>query len=92
MDRDAIIRRGRAAEQLLSQDGLSALGEIETDLITDWANSNPANTEGREAIWRMVKCLELFQQKLETWVADGKLESANAERATRDAKGIDTAA
>lgn len=87
MDRDAIIRRGNAAEQMLSEDGMKALGEIEADLITDWSHTNPNDTDGREGIWRMVKCLELFQLKLESWRASGQLEKANLERAKRDRLG-----
>lgn len=81
MDIDAIIRRGVAAERLLSDETvMTALGDIERDLITDWASSRPTDMEGREGIFRLVKALELFQSKLEIWRDTGKLEKAKLQR------------
>lgn len=89
MDREPIIRRGKAAEVLLADSNvMQALGELEADLVTEWAGTNPDNTTGREAIWRQVKSLEMFQAKLESWRDNGKLEEANAERDRKDRQGM----
>lgn len=93
MDRDAIIRRGQGAEKLLSDPNvMQAFGDLEAELVTEWASSRPDDSSGREAIWRQVKSLELFQTKLESWRDNGKLEMANAERDAQDARGISNAA
>ena len=89
MDRETIIRRGVGAERLLGDESvMQALGDIEADLFTDWAATNPVNVDGREAIYRQIKSLELFQSKLETWRDQGKIELANSERDARDRQGL----
>ena len=89
MDRDSIIRRGQAAELILKNEtAMSALGECEADLFTEWAGTNPNRPEDREAIFRQVKAMELFQAKLEAWAAAGQVERAKIEQGKQDARGI----
>lgn len=89
MDRDAIIRRGIGAEKILTDENvMKAFGDLEAELFTEWSGTNPTDSLGREAIFFQVKAIELFQTKLESWSASGKLETSNAERDLQDAKGI----
>lgn len=68
MNKDTILRRGAAAKRILEdQEIMTVFGEIEAELLTDWAATNPLRPEDREAIYRQVKALELFQTKLEQW-------------------------
>lgn len=89
MDTDKIIRRGEAADRLLKDDiVMQALGEIEADLLTGWANTNPTDVDGREGTYRLIKALDLLQFRLENWRAQGLLEKSNAERRLQDERGI----
>lgn len=89
MDRDAILRRGHGAEKLLSDESvMQALGEIEAELITNWAESNPAHVDHRESIFRQVKALELFQNKLESWRSAATMEKAKMEIENQDRRGM----
>ena len=59
MTRDEIIRRGSNVARILADaDCMSALGEIEADLLTQWANTREIDTLQREAIYRQVKALD----------------------------------
>lgn len=82
-DKDAIIRRGQAADRMLKDENvMSALGEIEAELVTAWAQTGPNQADAREDMYRMVKALELFQSKLETWRDNGRVESEKILRHT----------
>lgn len=88
MDRETVLRRGAAAAKILSDESVMlTFGEIEAELFTNWAETNPINVDGREAIYRQIKALELFQTKLESLAANAKVEQSNMERTARDRKG-----
>ncbi len=88
MDRETTLRRGAAAAKILSDESVMlTFGEIEAELFTDWAQTNPTNVDGREAIYRQIKALEMFQTKLERLADNAKIEQANMERTARDRKG-----
>ncbi len=82
-------RRGAAAHRVLGDpDVMQAFGEIEADLVTQWAATNPNRSEDREAIYRQVKALELFQAQLETWRNNMLLYDQNVLQRKRDQQGL----
>ena len=81
-----VVLRGEAAGRLLKDDtAMSALGEVERECFETWAATNPADTDTREFQYRMLKAVELLQDKLETWVQQGDHVRITAEQAKREA-------
>ena len=84
---EQVIRRGRAAAQLLADETvMGALGDVEAELVTEWAASNPLHADAREDMYRMVRALEMLQRKLESYKQAGEIEQYKIEQAERDAK------
>ena len=85
---DTTQRRGHAAKRILDDtEIMQAFGEIEAELVTQWAATNPLCPEHREAIFRQVKALELFQQQLETWKNNLAHYDARVVQSSLDSRG-----
>ncbi len=88
-DKDTQLRRGYAAKRILDDtEIMTAFGEIEADLVTQWAATNPDKPEDREAIYRQVKALDLFQLQLETWRNNMLHLEATLAQSKRDTQGV----
>jgi len=86
---DKIRQRGYAARRILEDaEVMEAFGEIEADLLTKWAATNPDRSDDREAIYRQVKALDLFQQQLEAWRNNLLHLEASLAQSKRDQTGL----
>jgi len=83
-----VIRRGIAAARLLGDETLMAtLAEIEAECTAAWTGSNPADAAAREDAYRMIRCVALLRQKLETWRGAAQIEKNNAAWRLQEARG-----
>jgi len=88
MSPDDVIRRGAAAARLLADETLmQCLAEIEGECTVAWVNSSPNDAAGREDAYRMIRCVALLRQRLETWRGAAHIEKTNAAWRLQEARG-----
>ena len=88
MTKDAVIRRGQAADRLLKDEtALHAFEAVIEDLQAEWMRTHPDDTLTRESCYRMVHAVQRVVAKLQTWQANGLMEEDNAQARARDARG-----
>jgi hypothetical protein len=88
MSKDAVIRRGQAADRLLKDEAArKAFDTVIEDLQAEWLRTRPDDTATREGCYRMVHAVQLVVAKLEAWRASGVMEEHAAEQQARDARG-----
>lgn len=84
---DDVIRRGRAAEYLLSDDTLSAAFEdIAVDNLAAWKATAPCSTSVREVAYYNDRALELLKGRLMAWLEAAQMAARNIEVAERREK------
>ena len=70
------VDRGREAELLLQNPVYADAWEgLRSDLIRDWAHTEPNDVNGRERLWIAVSLLEQLQTKLVQTVNAGRMAS-----------------
>lgn len=73
--------RGRRAQDLLDNEVLSeALDAIETEVVTMWSDCPSRDTEGKEALWQLMKTSKKFRAILLGYVKTGQLATDNLKR------------
>jgi hypothetical protein len=88
MSKDAVIRRGQAADRLLKDEVIRKIFDaVVEDLQAEWLRSRPDDTATREGCYRMVHAVQLVVAKLEAWRASGMMEEGAAEQRAREARG-----
>ena len=88
MTKDAMIRRGQAADRVLKDEtARAAFDAVIEELQSAWMHTHPDDTPAREACYRMVRAVQLVFEKLQTWRANGLMEEGNAEQRARDSRG-----
>ena len=66
--------RGAAAESLLQSDLLRQVFlSLEQEYMTAWRNTRVADTQAREKLWQAVHIVNLVQDHLKKYIADGRL-------------------
>ena len=79
MTKDAVIRRGQAADRLLKDEtALAAFEAVIEDLQDEWLRSRPDDTAAREGCYRMVHAVQAVVAKLQAWRANGLMEEGKA--------------
>jgi hypothetical protein len=51
------------------------MDDVETQLVTEWKNSEVQNVRGREFLWTSINVLEKFKNNLEAYIADAVYET-----------------
>ena len=75
------VERGRQAAELLSHPILSAaLDAIEAEVVEQWGDCPARDTEGKEALWQLLKTSKKFRAILTGYVNSGKLSAENMRR------------
>lgn len=88
MSKDAVIRRGHAADRVLKDEAArKAFEAVIEDLQAEWLRTRPDDAVTREGCYRMVHAVQLVVAKLESWRASGIMEEGTAEQQARDARG-----
>jgi hypothetical protein len=75
------IDRGRQAAELLESPLLkAALDAIEAEVVAQWEQCPARDTEGKEALWQLMKTSKKFRSLLTGYVNTGKLAAENLSR------------
>jgi hypothetical protein len=69
--------RAERVRLLLEEIG-TALGEMESEIMTAWRDSKPEDADTREMAYRDWRALQRVQRKLEAVLKADRLENANA--------------
>lgn len=73
--------RGQTALQLLENELLKeALEAIEKEVFDQWVNCPARDTDGKEALWQLIKTSRKFREILTGYINTGKLATANLKR------------
>lgn len=73
--------RGQRAQMLLDDEVLSeALTAIETEVVAQWEACPARDSEGKEALWQLMKTSKKFRAILTGYVQTGKLATENMKR------------
>ena len=73
--------RGQRAQMLLDNELLTeALDAIEAEVVTMWSDCPSRDTEGKEALWQLMKTSKKFRSILVGYVKTGQLASENLKR------------
>lgn len=81
MTKDEDIRRAEQAARILDDPLIQeVLASMREDFTDQWRNSRPDDVEAREGAYRMLRCVDRFEEKLITLVNSGKIAKANAAR------------
>lgn len=89
LDRDAIIRRGKAAAGLLENGTfMEAMAALEAEMCEKWKASNPAHADERERLYVMVQIMADLGRVLSAWAGHATVEEHLAERDLRDRQGL----
>jgi hypothetical protein len=84
VNRHEIILLGEAAERALQDQGImAALAAIEDEQVRVWKDSSPLRPDEREDAYRLTRCVGMIRTRLEAFVANAKVEKANAERESK---------
>ena len=77
MTPEELIRRGEAAQRLLSEPLLKeAFETIRQEVVKTWAETPARDAEGREWVWRHYKVIERAEALLRGYIETGRFESA----------------
>lgn len=75
------IERGRKAAELSESRILkAALDAIEAEVVAQWEQCPARDTEGKEALWQLMKTSKKFRSILLGYVNTGKLAAENLNR------------
>ena len=81
MDKAEIIRKGEAAKLLLEHpDFIFALEMVRVQAFTDWANSEPADKEGREEKYYLLQAIAKVKENLQIFADSAYKEKFDAQR------------
>lgn len=81
MTPDQEVDRAKAAAELLESPTLKeALDAIESAVVEQWENCPARDTEGKEALWQLMKTSKKFRSLLTGYVNTGKLATDNLAR------------
>lgn len=73
--------RGRRAQDLLDNEVLTdALDAIESEVVTMWADCPSRDTEGKEALWQLMKTSKKFRAILLGYIKTGSMATENLKR------------
>ena len=73
--------RGRRAQDLMDNEVLTqALDAIEAEVVTMWSDCPSRDTEGKEALWQLMKTSKKFRSILIGYIKTGQLASENLKR------------
>lgn len=62
------------AQRLLADDAFkSAIADLRTDLTDDWKRTGPNDADKRENLWRMLQAVDRLEEKLNSYVLNGKI-------------------
>jgi hypothetical protein len=79
--------RGQRAQRLLDDDLLrEALDAIETEVVRQWENCPARDTEGKEALWKLMKTSKKFRGLLTGYVQTGRLAADNIARIEEESR------
>lgn len=75
------VERGRQAAELLAHPILvAALDAIEAEIVSQWGDCPARDTEGKEALWQLLKTSKKFRAIMTGYVNSGKLSAENMRR------------
>ena len=78
------IARGHRAQQLIDDELLKEVIEtMKSDYIKGWANSNPAEKDGREMIYLAYQQIGKLEQRLHSIANSGKVAQGNLDHAIK---------
>lgn len=84
MDIDEAIRKGKRAEQLLTDEVLSeAFSDVETALIDTFKSSDPFQMDERENAHAELRALARVRNRLNTYLDGQKMASDRLEKARK---------
>lgn len=79
--------RGQRAQLLLDDDLLrEALDAIESEVVRQWENCPARDTEGKEALWKLMKTSKKFRGLLIGYVQTGRLAADNMKRIEEESR------
>jgi hypothetical protein len=75
------IERGRQAAALMESPIFQeALNALEAEIVQQWEQCPARDTEGKEALWQLMKTSKKFRGLLEGYLNTGKLAAENLTR------------
>jgi signal transduction protein with GAF and PtsI domain len=81
MTDDALVRKGRRAQQLLEDETLAAaLAKLENDQVWLFKSTRAEETAKREQCWSMLKAIENLKVELTKVIDNGKVAQRAIER------------
>lgn len=85
MTRDEEIRLGERAAQLLQDEVLTlAFANLERDHLNAWRTSPARDTEGREAIYNLMRQIDAIKAELDKMAQVSRFEKARIEKINSD--------
>lgn len=79
--------RGQRAQRLLDDDLLrEALDAIESEVVRQWENCPARDSEGKEALWQLMKTSKKFRGLLNGYVQTGRLAAENIKRMEEESR------
>ncbi len=77
--------KGIRAQELLDNALLQETFQyLEGEYLKAWRASKAPETDAREAAWRAVKTLDVIQQHIKRYVADGKIAASDLRRLSEE--------
>ena len=78
------VRRGAAMYRFLEdRDVQEVLAELRQEIITQWANSHPTETEDREKLWLKVRIFDELQDRMKAIAESGRRSQYDIEQDAR---------
>jgi hypothetical protein len=79
--------RGQRAQRLLDDELLrEALDAIESEVVRQWENCPARDSEGKEALWQLMKTSKKFRGLLTGYVQTGRLAADNIKRMEEESR------
>jgi hypothetical protein len=81
---DADLRKGRAADRLLSDETLTgAFDSLKAEYLAAWESTKYNDTDGRERLWQAYQIVGKVRTHLANIAAGGKLAQAEIDQVAR---------
>ena len=83
------VERGRQATELLAHPLMAeALDAIEAEVVQQWEQCPARDSEGKEALWQLMKTSKKFRNLLAGYIQSGKLAAENIRRMDEHKNGL----